>query len=173
MTSAPPPLNAMAELTRQNMEMWNRMQEGMLQMLVPPRKPRVPGDPDDEPMESDGTNPEASLEGERTPSALNWADSSAHRMLKGCVPSVPLAGTAHGRRVLPRQHRALALDTPVISAEPAIATQYAMAGNEPGDRVCAHGLADGAACARAADRSRELAVAGGPRAADVQQRRRP
>jgi polyhydroxyalkanoate synthesis regulator protein len=57
LTSAPPPMNAMAELTRQNMEMWNRMQEGMLQILVPPRKPRAPGDPDDEPMESDGTNP--------------------------------------------------------------------------------------------------------------------
>ena len=49
LTSAPPPMNAMAELTRQNMEMWNRMQEGMLQMLVPPRKPRAPGEPDDEP----------------------------------------------------------------------------------------------------------------------------
>jgi polyhydroxyalkanoate synthesis repressor PhaR len=40
LTSAPPPVNAMAELTRQNMEMWNRMQEGMLAMLVPARKPR-------------------------------------------------------------------------------------------------------------------------------------
>ncbi len=38
LTSAPPPVNAMAELTRQNMEMWNRMQEGMLAMLVPARK---------------------------------------------------------------------------------------------------------------------------------------
>lgn len=57
LTSAPPPMNAMAELTRQNMEMWNRMQEGMLQMMVPPHKPRAPGEPDDEPMESDGTNP--------------------------------------------------------------------------------------------------------------------
>jgi len=39
LTSAPPPMNAMADLTRQNIEMWNRMQEGMLQMLVPARKP--------------------------------------------------------------------------------------------------------------------------------------
>jgi polyhydroxyalkanoate synthesis repressor PhaR len=53
MSSAPPPMNAMAELTRQNMEMWNRMQEGMLTMLVPPRKPRPPGEQDgvDEPGE--------------------------------------------------------------------------------------------------------------------------
>jgi polyhydroxyalkanoate synthesis regulator protein len=57
LTSAPPPINAMAELTRQNMEMWNRMQEGMLQMLVPARKPRGAAEPGDEPAESDGTNP--------------------------------------------------------------------------------------------------------------------
>ena len=46
LNSAPPPMNAMAELTRQNMELWNRMQEGMLAMLVPPRKPPPAGDPD-------------------------------------------------------------------------------------------------------------------------------
>jgi len=56
LTSAPPPMNAMADLTRQNIEMWNRMQEGMLQMLVPARKPRSPADAD-EPVDSDGTNP--------------------------------------------------------------------------------------------------------------------
>jgi polyhydroxyalkanoate synthesis repressor PhaR len=56
LTSAPPPMNAMAELTRQNLEMWNRMQEGMLQMMVPARKPRAAED-SDEPVESDGTNP--------------------------------------------------------------------------------------------------------------------
>ena len=44
--------NAMAELTRQNMEMWNRMQEGMLAMLVPPRKARAPGEPP-EPADTD------------------------------------------------------------------------------------------------------------------------
>jgi polyhydroxyalkanoate synthesis repressor PhaR len=51
--NAPPPMNAMAELTRQNMEMWNRMQEGMLSMLVPARKPAAPAEPE-EPGESDG-----------------------------------------------------------------------------------------------------------------------
>ena len=56
LTSAPPPMNAMAELTRKNLEMWNRMQEGMLQMMVPARKPRAPTD-SDEPVDSDGTNP--------------------------------------------------------------------------------------------------------------------
>jgi polyhydroxyalkanoate synthesis regulator protein len=45
--NAPPPVNAMAELTRQNMEMWNRMQESMLAMLVPARKPAPPAEPDD------------------------------------------------------------------------------------------------------------------------------
>ena len=57
LTSAPPPMNAMAELTRQNMEMWNRMQEGTLQMLVPARKPRGTAPDADEPADSDGTNP--------------------------------------------------------------------------------------------------------------------
>jgi hypothetical protein len=47
-------MNAMAELTRQNLEMWNRMQEGMLAMLVPARKTRAAGETDDpaEPDES-------------------------------------------------------------------------------------------------------------------------
>ena len=47
MDNTPPPMNAMAELTRQNMEMWNRMQEGMLAMLVPPPKTSPSGSPDD------------------------------------------------------------------------------------------------------------------------------
>ena len=46
LSSAPPPMNAIAELTRQNMELWNRMQEGMLSMLVTPRKARPTGEPD-------------------------------------------------------------------------------------------------------------------------------
>ena len=46
LTSAPPPMNAIAELTRQNMELWNRMQEGMLSMLVTPRKARPTAEPD-------------------------------------------------------------------------------------------------------------------------------
>jgi polyhydroxyalkanoate synthesis repressor PhaR len=33
LTKAPPPVNAMADLARQNMEMWNRMQEGMLAFM--------------------------------------------------------------------------------------------------------------------------------------------
>lgn len=44
--NAPPPMNAMAELTRQNMEMWNRMQESMLSMLVPARKTAANPEPD-------------------------------------------------------------------------------------------------------------------------------
>ena len=50
--SAPPPMNAVAEMTRQNMELWNRMQEGMLAMLVPSRNPHAAGEPDS-PAESD------------------------------------------------------------------------------------------------------------------------
>jgi polyhydroxyalkanoate synthesis repressor PhaR len=43
LTNAPPPMNAMAELTRQNMEMWSRMQEGMLAFMRAPRPARSPG----------------------------------------------------------------------------------------------------------------------------------
>jgi polyhydroxyalkanoate synthesis repressor PhaR len=43
LTSAPPPMNAMAELSRQNMEMWNRMQESMLAFMGAPRPGRSPG----------------------------------------------------------------------------------------------------------------------------------
>jgi polyhydroxyalkanoate synthesis repressor PhaR len=46
LSSAPPPMNAMAELTRQNMELWNRMQEGILAMMVSPRKAAPPADPE-------------------------------------------------------------------------------------------------------------------------------
>ena len=45
LTSAPPPMNAMAELTRQNIEMWNRMQEGMLAFMGAPRPPSTSGEP--------------------------------------------------------------------------------------------------------------------------------
>ncbi len=54
LTNAPPPMNTMAELTRQNMEMWSRMQEGMLQMLVPARKPQSTAETD-ESTDPDGT----------------------------------------------------------------------------------------------------------------------
>jgi polyhydroxyalkanoate synthesis repressor PhaR len=37
LAKAPPPMNAMAEITRQNMELWNRMQEGMLAFMGGPR----------------------------------------------------------------------------------------------------------------------------------------
>jgi polyhydroxyalkanoate synthesis repressor PhaR len=45
LTSAPPPMNAVAELSRQNMEMWNRMQESMLAFMGAPRPARSPGGP--------------------------------------------------------------------------------------------------------------------------------
>jgi polyhydroxyalkanoate synthesis repressor PhaR len=53
LTKAPPPMNAMADLARQNMEMWNRMQEDMLAMLVPRKSRPAKGaegsaEPDDE-----------------------------------------------------------------------------------------------------------------------------
>ena len=62
LANAPPPMNAMAELTRQNMEMWSRMQEGMLAIMGAPRagssfaKPAEDADPQDSASEP---NPKA------------------------------------------------------------------------------------------------------------------
>ena len=42
LTVAPPPMNAMAELARQNMELWARMQESMLGMFSGKRGPESP-----------------------------------------------------------------------------------------------------------------------------------
>lgn len=51
--SAPPPLNAMAEVARQNLEIWGRMQESMLQAFAPQRAsgaaPAEPPPPETEP----------------------------------------------------------------------------------------------------------------------------
>jgi polyhydroxyalkanoate synthesis repressor PhaR len=60
LTSAPPPMNAMAELTRQNMEMWNRMQEGMLAFMGGPRAARPAGGPQ-EPAEPEEPAPAAEM----------------------------------------------------------------------------------------------------------------
>jgi polyhydroxyalkanoate synthesis regulator protein len=54
LNNAPPPMNAMAEMTRQNMEMWSRMQEGMLKMMVPARKPRTDAEPEEPAGPADG-----------------------------------------------------------------------------------------------------------------------
>jgi polyhydroxyalkanoate synthesis repressor PhaR len=51
LSSAPPPMNAMADLARQNMELWSRMQESMLGMFSGKRAPATsheePPAPDD------------------------------------------------------------------------------------------------------------------------------
>ena len=49
LSSAPPPMNAMAELARQNMELWAKMQESMFGMFSPPRPEQRPAEPEDEP----------------------------------------------------------------------------------------------------------------------------
>ena len=72
--------------------------------------------------------------------------------------------------MLPREHRALALDTPVIAAEPAVAAQHAVAGNQPGDRIRADGLADRPARAGAADRLGQRPIARRPAGAEFEQR---
>jgi polyhydroxyalkanoate synthesis repressor PhaR len=60
LTAAPPPMNAMADLARQNMELWTRMQESMLGMLGGKRAPtpadEASGPPPDEDEEA-GTEP--------------------------------------------------------------------------------------------------------------------
>ena len=50
LSTAPPPMNAMADLARQNMELWSRMQESMLGMFsarragAPPQEEPSPGE---------------------------------------------------------------------------------------------------------------------------------
>jgi len=51
LSSAPPPMNAMADLARQNMEMWSRMQESMLRMFA--------GSRGDQPTAAPAVEPEA------------------------------------------------------------------------------------------------------------------
>ncbi len=45
LSAAPPPMNAMAELARQNMELWARMQESMFGMFAPPKPDARPSRP--------------------------------------------------------------------------------------------------------------------------------
>ena len=56
LSNAPPPMNAMAELTRQNMEMWNRMQEGMLAFMGGARPGNSFRSPKDEPEADDAAD---------------------------------------------------------------------------------------------------------------------
>lgn len=58
MTQAP--LSAMSELTRQNLEMWTRMQESMLAAFTPPRepKPSAPTPPQPGPAAPDPAHPD-------------------------------------------------------------------------------------------------------------------
>jgi len=55
LTKAPPPMNAMAEMARQNLELWSRMQESMLGMFAAQRGAASRAEPaaaDDEPGEA-------------------------------------------------------------------------------------------------------------------------
>lgn len=54
---APPPMNTMAEMARQNMELWARMQESMLGMFV--AKPGKDGKAPAAPQDADDAKPEA------------------------------------------------------------------------------------------------------------------
>jgi len=57
LSSAPPPMNAMADLARQNMEMWSRMQESMLRMFAGSRGDQ-PGSPPAAEAEPGGESPD-------------------------------------------------------------------------------------------------------------------
>jgi polyhydroxyalkanoate synthesis repressor PhaR len=54
LNAAPPPMNAMAEMARQNMELWTRMQEGMLGMFgAKAAKMPATGAPDEDEAETE------------------------------------------------------------------------------------------------------------------------
>ena len=56
LSSAPPPMNAMADLARQNMELWSRMQESMLGMFSA-RRAGAPSQEEPAPGEGAGEEP--------------------------------------------------------------------------------------------------------------------
>ena len=56
LSSAPPPMNAMADLARQNMELWSRMQESMLGMFSA-RRAGAPSQEEPSPGEGAGEEP--------------------------------------------------------------------------------------------------------------------
>lgn len=49
--SSGPMGGAMSELTRQNLELWTKMQEAMLAAFSPPREPRASTTPEDQPQD--------------------------------------------------------------------------------------------------------------------------
>jgi hypothetical protein len=57
--TAPPPMNAMAELARQNMELWTRMQESMLGLIGGKRATGSQGAPREPPPEDKTSGEEA------------------------------------------------------------------------------------------------------------------
>jgi polyhydroxyalkanoate synthesis repressor PhaR len=58
-SQAPPPMNQMADMARQNMDMWNRMQESMLSAFLGSRSEPQPQSKGDEPLESEPQAPPA------------------------------------------------------------------------------------------------------------------
>src|SRR5258706_7482864 len=62
------------------------------------------------------------------------------------------------KRRLDREHRALALEPPVIAVQRTIAAQNAMTRNEPGDRIASDGRTHRTRGARIADASSDGAI---------------
>src|SRR5207248_4609451 len=74
------------------------------------------------------------------------------------------------RQRLPREHRALAILSPVITPEGTVLTQHVVAGNEPRHRVGADGPAHRPRGAGAAHGTRECPVRGRSGGAELEQR---
>src|SRR5438045_532135 len=109
-----------------------------------------------------------------TPAPLAAARALRARGLLERARRVPLAlappASRAPRQRLPREHRALAILSPVITPEGAVLTQHVVAGNEPCHRVGADGPAHRPGGPGATHRARERRVRGRSGAAELEQR---
>src|SRR5437764_14652969 len=109
-----------------------------------------------------------------TPAPLDAVRALRAKVLLERARRVPLRLASPASRAprqrLPREHRALAILSPVVTSEGTVLMQHVVAGNEPCHRVGADGPAHRPGGAGAAHRARERRVRGWSGAAELEQR---
>src|SRR5256885_12477724 len=109
-----------------------------------------------------------------TPALLDAARALRAKVLLERARRVPLTLASPASRAprqrLPREHRALAVLSPVVTSEGTVLMQHVVAGNEPCHRVGADGPAHRPGGTGAAHRARERRVRGWSGAAELEQR---
>ena len=123
------PLATVADMTRQNLETLAKVQESMLNALLPKR---------DKGRDED--------------------DKNRHRRVPDAIAVSPSVPRPNRLRQLPREHRPLAFDAPPVAAERAVCPQHVVAWYEPRDRVRADGPADRSRRGRPPDLTRDVGI---------------